>query len=180
MKKANNGKFSFSVDDKNDLLFDQNIVFACLILIQIDLDLWQEFQMMDAICVKVPFFSSSSVMSSCKESSSLVIVLGLFLLMELPKKLWIRLCHENGCGMKDKLLICFWHEMITLFGLKGSLHAREDCVKVASTLLFRKNGERGKEGVVLKLKCKSNKYGLFSRFYWFCQDSCCSQKWAFF
>ena len=38
-KKANNGKFSFSVDDKNDLLIDQNIVFACLILIQIDLDL---------------------------------------------------------------------------------------------------------------------------------------------
>ena len=38
-KKANNGKFSFSFDDKNDLLFDQNIVFACLILIQIDLDL---------------------------------------------------------------------------------------------------------------------------------------------
>ena len=54
--------------------------------------------------------------------------------------------------------------MITLFGLKGSLHAREDCVKVASTLLFRKNGERGKEGVVLKLKCKSNKYDRFFTF----------------
>ena len=34
------------------------------------------------------------------------------------------LCHENGSGMKDKLLICSWHGMITLFGLKGSLHAK--------------------------------------------------------
>ena len=67
----------------------------------------------------------------------LPIYIGFFLYISIvscQKKLWIRLCHENGCGMKDKLLICFWHEMITLFWPKGFFACtKRDCVKVASS-----------------------------------------------
>ena len=62
------------------------------------------------------------------------------------------LCHENGSSMKDKLLICSWHGMITLFGLKGSLHAKLARNIVVALLCAAAAAKRRAVKIVSKLK----------------------------